>query len=251
MNLIEYKGSYINGQFVKSQRKDDEWEILSPGDLDDQIMNLSSDYEMVDQAVQSARDAFPGWSLLKLEDRIQYLKKLENVFQENKEEIAQTISRETGKPLWEARTEAGALAGKITITIEYSIHLIDEVRIENALPGVDGVIRYRPKGVMAVLGPFNFPAHLPNGHFIPALLVGNTIIFKPSDKTPAVGQILAEMFHKADFPKGVFNLVQGKAEVGSRLSKHSGVDGVLFTGSYDVGLKIKEKPLSTIGKIWL
>jgi succinylglutamic semialdehyde dehydrogenase len=100
---------------------------------------------------------------------------------------------------------------------------------------------------MSVIGPFNFPAHLPNGHIIPALITGNTIVFKPSDKTPYTGQLMAECYKEAGFPAGVFNLVQGQVETGKRLVSHRNVHGVLFTGSYDVGLKIKQ---DTIEQYW-
>jgi succinylglutamic semialdehyde dehydrogenase len=177
------------------------------------------------------------------------LNKLKDIYNNQAEKLALVISRETGKPQWEALSEVKAMASKITITIEHSLKLVSDERIQNALPGVDGVIRYKPRGVMAVIGPFNFPGHLPNGHIIPALITGNTVVFKPSDKTPFVGQVMAEMFHEAGFPKGVFNLVQGLGETGKRLATHEYVDGVLFTGSYDVGLKIKQDTLNHHWKI--
>ena len=90
-----------------------------------------------------------------------------------------------------------------------------------------------------MLGPFNFPGHLANGHIVPALATGNTVVFKPSELTPAVGQVMAEIFHECQFPPGVFNLVQGPAETGKRLVSDEHVDGILFTGSYETGQKIK------------
>ena len=102
---------------------------------------------------------------------------------------------------------------------------------------------------MAVLGPFNFPAHLPNGHIVPALLMGNTIVFKPSEQTPAVGQFYAELVEKAQFPPGVFNMIQGDAETGRKIVAHENIDGILFTGSYEVGLKIKQETLNHYWKI--
>lgn len=247
MESIKYKGSYIDGKFQIASKIDEQWANVSPADFSDKLIAIQAGYDDVDRACEAAENAFPLWSNLAMDDRISFLRKLEKVFTEHKNEIAIAICRETGKPQWEALTEAGALAGKIKITVEHSIELMNEVRIENALPGVDGVIRFKPKGVLAVLGPFNFPAHLPNGHFIPALLMGNTVVFKPSDKTPLVGQLIAEMFEKAGFPKGVFNLIQGQGEIGKRLAKHNLVNGVLFTGSYDVGLKIKR---DTIDHYW-
>ncbi|MCB0357069.1 MAG: succinylglutamate-semialdehyde dehydrogenase, partial [Bdellovibrionales bacterium] len=176
--------------------------------------------------------------------RFELLQKLKQVYTTNAEKLAQIISRETGKPQWEAVSEVNAMIGKIMITIDHSMKLVAENRVENALPGVDGYVRFKPRGVMAVIGPFNFPGHLPNGHIIPALATGNTIVFKPSDKTPAVGQFMAQMIHEAGFPKGVFNLVQGLGETGKRLVTSEHVDAVLFTGSYDVGLKIKQDTLT-------
>ncbi len=164
-------------------------------------------------------------------------------------EVTEIIARETGKPLWESKTEAAALAGKIDITLSHSLKQVAEEEVKDALPGISGYVRHKPRGVMAVVGPFNFPAHLPNGHIIPALITGNTVVFKPSDKTPAVGQWMAECFEAAQFPEGVFNLVQGKVETGKRLVNHEAVDGVLFTGSYEVGLKIKQDTLTHFRKI--
>ena len=115
--------------------------------------------------------------------------------------------------------------------------------------GVEGVIRHRSRGGMAVVGPFNFPAHLPNGHIIPALISGNTVVFKPSEQTPAVAQFMAELYEKAQFPVGVFNMVQGDGAAGGRLVASEHVDGVLFTGSYEVGLKIKQETLTHYWKI--
>jgi len=121
--------------------------------------------------------------------------------------------------------------------------------VRNALPAVDGYTRFKPRGVMAVIGPFNFPGHLPNGHFIPALLAGNTIVFKPSEFTPAVGQFVTQLVDEAGFPPGVFNLLQGRAGTGEKLVANDEVDGILFTGSYDVGLKIRQDTINHHWKI--
>ncbi|HVK62494.1 MAG TPA: aldehyde dehydrogenase family protein, partial [Bdellovibrionales bacterium] len=141
---------------------------------------------------------------------------------------------------WEAHTEVKAMIGKIDITLDNSLKLVQDERVEGALPGVDGYVRHNPRGVMAVLGPFNFPGHLPNGHIVPALATGNTVVFKPSEMTPAVAQVMAQIFHEAQFPPGVFNLVQGLAETGKRLVSDEHVDGILFTGAYETGQKIKQ-----------
>ncbi|MCC7404752.1 MAG: succinylglutamate-semialdehyde dehydrogenase [Bdellovibrionales bacterium] len=240
---ILFLGDYINGRFVKSEHPDGEWKISSPADLKDLVLSPSYCNDHVDRACEAARKAYKEWSHMPYEGRLKYLLKLRDTFVANEEKMAEVIARETGKPRWEAMTEAKALAAKITVTVDHSMKLVREDRVDEALPGVTGFIRYKPRGVMAVIGPFNFPAHLPNGHLIPALLTGNTVVFKPSDKTPAVGQLMAELIHQAGFPSGVFNLVQGLGDTGKRLAGHEWVDGILFTGSYEVGLKIKQDTL--------
>lgn len=246
---LKYKGDYINGKFSPVERGDGEFKDISPADLSDQIMSIPFKHENIDEACVAAKKAYSSWSSLSLEKRKEALLRLKEAFATHEAQMAQAICRDTGKPLWDSTTEAKALVNKIDITLNYSLKLVAEERIQNALPSVDGVIRYRSRGVMAVIGPFNFPAHLPNGHIIPALIAGNTVVFKPSEQTPAVGQLYAEMIDKAGFPPGVFNLVQGDGESGRRLVVHEDVDGILFTGSYEVGLKIKQETLNHYWKI--
>ena len=246
---IPYKGDFIDGQFVDIVEGDAEWAISSPADLKETVFQAKAKYDNLEKAVEAANRAYKTWKVTPQAQRNEYLMKLHDLYVANKERMAEAISRETGKPLWESLTEAGALAGKIKITLEHSMKLIEDVKVENALPSIDGYIRHQSRGVMAVLGPFNFPCHLANGHIVPAVATGNTIVFKPSEKTPATGQLMAEMIEQAGFPKGVFNLVQGQGETGKRLAGHEYVDGVLFTGSYDVGLKIKQETLQHHWKI--
>lgn len=246
---ISYRGDYINGRFVEVTKGDGELKDLSPADLKDLVMTVPFKHDHIEEACVAAKKAYPAWATLTLEQRKMYLLKLREVFDAHVEQMAQVIARDTGKPLWEAITEAKGLGAKIDITLRESLKLVAEEHIPNALPQVEGVIRHRSRGPMAVVGPFNFPAHLPNGHIVPALVVGNTVIFKPSEQTPAVGQFMAEMFEKAQFPPGVFNLVQGDGESGRRLVANENITGVLFTGSYDVGLKIKQETLNHYWKI--
>ncbi len=244
-----FLGDFFEGDFKTPLEINESFKVTSPSDIKDTIGEINVCYAHVDKAVSNARKAYEKWSKLSVDERKSYIQKLSKVFASKKEDFAKIISRETGKPLWESRTEAGALVGKINVTLDYSLNLVSETKIEGALPGVDGYVRYKPKGVLSVIGPFNFPAHLPNGHIIPALVTGNTIVFKPSDKTPFTGQLMAECYKEAGFPEGVFNLVQGQVETGKRLVSHRQVDGVLFTGSYDVGLKIKEDTLQQYWKV--
>lgn len=244
-----YKGDFINGRFSPVTKGDGEFKDISPADLNDLVMTVPFKHDHIDEACLAAKKAYPAWAMLTMEERRTYMLRLKEMYDANVEQMAQLIARDTGKPLWDAMTEAKALGAKVDITVNHSIKLIAEERIANALPQVDGVIRHRSRGVMAVVGPFNFPAHLPNGHIVPALIAGNTIVFKPSEQTPAVGQFMAELFEKANFPAGVFNLVQGDGAAGGRLVANEHVDGILFTGSYEVGLKIKQETLTHYWKI--
>ncbi|MCB0368389.1 MAG: aldehyde dehydrogenase family protein, partial [Bdellovibrionales bacterium] len=206
---MTFKGDFINGVFLKTEKPDGEFKDISPADLSDHLMTVTFKHEHIDEACSAAKKAFHSWAHLPIEKRKEYLIRLKELFVTHEADMAKAISRDTGKPMWDATTEAKALAGKIDITLNFSSKLIQEERITNALPQVDGVIRYKPRGVMSVIGPFNFPAHLPNGHIIPALYSGNTVVFKPSEQTPYVGQLYTELIEKAQFPPGVFNMVQG------------------------------------------
>lgn len=246
---VAFAGDFINGRFVLTDKSDGQVKDVSPADLSDHVMTVKYKLDHVDQACQAAKQAYLPWAKLALDERKKYLLKLKEIFVAHEPQMAELIARDTGKSLWDATSEAKALAAKIDITLNESIKLIQEERIKNALPQVDGVIRFRSRGAMAVIGPFNFPAHLPNGHIIPALIAGNTIVYKPSEQTPAVAQLYAQMVEKAEFPPGVFNLVHGEVETGRRLVAHELVDGILFTGSYEVGLKIKQDTLNHYWKI--
>jgi succinylglutamic semialdehyde dehydrogenase len=212
--------------------------------------------EHAERALERAREALPAWSGWALDRRIGVLRRYQELARASAEEMAHLIAIETGKAMWECKGEAGLLAAKVDITLEEGPNTGRSRVTAYDVPlneTKSGRCWFRPHGVMSVIGPFNFPAHLPNGHIVPALLTGNTIVFKPSDKTPAVGQRLAELFQQAleeaGAPAGVFNLVQGGADVASHLASSPKADGVLFTGSWPVGRKILEANLDQPGKI--
>ena len=188
----------------------------------------------VAEAVAAAGRAFGAWRALDHEVRVEAMGRWKQAASERAGDLAVLIGLETGKIASEATAEAGLLATKVDITL--GPHSSGRVAGYDVAAGETRIGRctFRPHGVMAVLGPYNFPAHLPNGHIVPALLAGNTIVFKPSDKTPAVGQLLAEIAEAAELPRGVFNLVQGGAAPAASLVAHEGVDGILFTGSWPI-----------------
>ena len=202
-----------------------------------------------EDAVGSARRALAAWTALGLDGRRAHLERWREACVRNAARLAAAISREVGKVRWEAELEAKIVAEKVAITLEERVLARIGGFEVAAGAGKTGICAFRPHGVMAVLGPFNFPAHLPNGHIVPALLAGNTVVLKPSEKAAAVGQLLAELAHEAGFPAGVFNVVQGGGATAARLATHPEVDGVLFTGSFPVGRRILEANLDTPGRI--
>jgi len=243
------RGNFIGGTWSVPSEPSGHWVSRSPAQLSDELGNIVYSYASVDQAVTVAREAFKSWRKTPLAERVEILKRYKAAIAKREAELMECIAREVGKPLWETKTEITAMLNKVDITINESMKLVETKTIPGIMEKTQGVIRHKPLGVMAVIGPFNFPGHLPNGHFVPALLTGNTVIFKPSEKSPITGQIIAECFEEAGIPRGVFNLIQGEKEVGRRLCVHEGVAGVLFTGSYEVGLRIKQDTLAQHWKL--
>ncbi len=241
---ITPRGNFIGGQFRRPHMIEGSFEKNSPADIQDGLGCFEWSTQDVDRAVEAAQKAFTSWFRAGADFRKAKLLSLQNIFKQKKESLAQILMRDVGKALWEANAEIDALVAKIDITLNEGAKDIQENWFEN-LAGAEtkGGWRYKPLGVVAVLGPFNFPAHLPNGHWIPALALGNTVVFKPSEFAPAIGQAITECFELADFPPGVFNLVQGARAVGEALVANPKVSGVFFTGSFQVGLAIKKATL--------
>ena len=197
-------------------------------------------------AVASA--AWPEWAARSVSFRMEALRRFANVVRARGEELADLIARETGKPLWEARTEVQAVIRKVEISISAYSERTPTRRLEGAL-GSKVAVRHKPHGVLAVLGPYNFPAHLPNGHLVPALIAGNAVVFKPSEKTPATGALLVEFFHEAGIPETVVRLLIGGPEQGRALAAEPGIDGLLFTGSARAGQSLHLQFAETPHKI--
>lgn len=202
----------------------------------------------VEETVSRARRAWPQWAAQPLAKRIELLRRYVNEVRKEQERFAQLIARETGKPLWEARTEVESVMAKVEISVSAYAERTGQRRLDSALQGT-AAVRHKPHGVLAVLGPYNFPAHLPNGHIVPALIAGNAVIFKPSEKTPATGEFLLGCLHRAGVPEDVAQLLVGGPDEGKALVAHDGIDGVLFTGSAQVGVAINRKLAANPSKI--
>lgn len=202
----------------------------------------------VDEMVMRARRAWPQWAAQPLATRIELMRRFANEVRKEQDHFAELIARETGKPLWEARGEVESVVAKVEISVRAYAERTGQRKLDSALQGT-AAVRHKPHGVMAVLGPFNFPAHLPNGHIVPALIAGNAVVFKPSEKTPAVGEFLLKCFHAAGVSAAVVQLLVGGPEEGKALVAHEGIDGVLFTGSAQAGIAINRKLAANPGKI--
>lgn len=225
---------WINGRWVTGGGN--AWETRNPVTADPVWRGAEADAGQVGEAVAAARAAFPGWARAPLHVRSEIAEAFAALLEANRAELAEIIARETGKPRWEAATEIAAMTGKIAISLKaYRTRTGEQ---ETPLADGAATLRHRPHGVMAVFGPYNFPGHLPNGHIVPALLAGNTVVFKPSELTPLCGEAVVRLWEKAGLPAGVLNLIQGGRAVGEALAAQPDIDGVLFTGSSATGFAL-------------
>lgn len=187
----------------------------------------------INQAIKKAAQALEFWSGLTVDERSLYLQNFKNLILQMQDFIAETISIETGKPLWESKGEVISMVNKISISIEaYGVRCATR---NLQLDSVHSYTRHKPHGVVAVFGPYNFPGHLPTGHIVPALLAGNTVLFKPSEQTPLVGELLFKCWRDSGLPDGVLNLIQGGPQTGKLLASHTQIRGIFFTGSWATG----------------
>lgn len=199
---------------------------------------VAANAAQVQEAVLAAQQSLALWRGLTQEGRAAHLHAYIHAIETHADEIARTISQEMGKPLWESRLEVAGAKNKLTISLR--AYQERTGYHEKITPDSVQVLHHQAHGVLAILGPFNFPLHLPNGHLIPALLAGNTVVFKPSEYTPKTGEWIARCMEIAEMPAGVFNLIQGKAEVAQQLIAQPNINGVLFTGSYRAGSSIHQ-----------
>lgn len=237
-------------QFIKGQWLAGEGQAMSssnPANGETLWQGNAATPAQVEAGVAAAREAQFGWFMLGFDGRLQVIEAYRDQLEAHKAEIADTIAQETGKPLWETATEAGAMIGKIGLSVAAYHKRTGET--ENELPAGRAVLRHKPHGVVAVFGPYNFPGHLPNGHIVPALLAGNTVVFKPSELTPKVAELMLKLWEKAGLPAGVINLVQGEVETGKALASHPQLDGLFFTGSSRTGHLLHQQYAGHPGKI--
>ena len=223
--------NYINGEWLAGSGA--ELVTIDPSNGKQTWSSNESTAQDVGRACEAARNAFEAWALTPLDERIAVCTRFRDLLKQDAEELALLIAEEVGKPLWEARTEATTMANKIDISIQAYGARTGET--QNKVADGEAVLRHRPHGVFGVFGPYNFPGHLPNGHIVPALIAGNTVVFKPSEYAPRTAVKTVQLWEKAGLPKGVINLVNGGRDAGVALGQNALLDGVLFTGSCQTG----------------
>jgi acyl-CoA reductase-like NAD-dependent aldehyde dehydrogenase/4-aminobutyrate aminotransferase-like enzyme len=196
--------------------------------------------EAVAAAVEAAAAAQPAWARLGFAGRVAALARLKEQIAARANDLADAIVLETGKIRSEAKAEVQTLLNRFDL----AKGAIEGDLKDGPVPGAPAErLRYHALGVVAVVGPFNFPLHLCHAHVVPALLTGNAVVVKPTELSPLAGQRYAECAEAAGLPPGVFNLVQGTGAVGAALVQHPLVRGLCFTGSWGVGRRILEAAL--------
>jgi len=208
------------------------WINRSPGNLSIELPEVRAD--LVDPAIHYAVGAAQSWRETPLEKRVEKFKSAQREIEQQKGKLAEGIALETGKPLREAMGEVGAVIAKFDLTIADAERYLADEKPENANPAI---IRHRARGPAVVIGPFNFPIHLPHGQIVAHLIAGNPVIFKPSPLAANVCAVYGRIMSAA-FPPGVFNLVQGGGDEGRSLCVHPAVRSVAFTGSVPVGKEL-------------
>jgi aldehyde dehydrogenase (NAD+) len=239
MSTATLSGShYVDGRWL--QPTGQHFESHNPAHWSEIVGSYpEADATLAERAVAAARAAYPAWRRTSRIRRAELFDTLAQLVKRETEALAHLMARECGKVVTECRAEV----------IE-GLHMIQYVfgqgrqptgdLLASEIPEKDAYVLRKPWGVAAVITPWNFPFAVPLWMLGPSLLEGNTVVFKPSEDTPAVGQRIVELFIEAGFPPGVINLVHGDAVPGEALVRHPSVNIVLFTGSYDVGRRIQQ-----------
>lgn len=241
--LKTYSGDYIQGRFIKC--KDPNGAVVSqnPGDLGESKVSIPFSYEHVQEACSAARTAFKMWRRLRAQARLDALNRYASTLREHSKNVAEIMTLEIGRPLWET-----------TLEISHTCSLIDyfvaqgsqtELELKQAISDTEtiGRVRFFSKGIFAIISPSIQPVLVTHSALVPALVHGNTVVLKSSRHAPLTAQIIAELMHQSGMPSGVFNCIHGNADSSRRLVCHADIDGVFYSGSAETA-KAVHKQLS-------
>lgn len=224
------KGDYVHGSFLKPEQVDGYINAVNPGDRADVLGRFPFSTRSVDDAVEFAAQGAARWRRAGVNDRAAAVRRFREQLQAAQEPLARLVTRENGKPLWEARQEVASAVRTVDLYLDDGVGLLAPRVVEE----IGGRTDHVPRGVVGAVSPYNLPALLGVGMTVAAVLAGNAVVIKPSKFTPGVGQLIAELWDRAKLPRGVFNLVHGSGSViGQRLVSHPGLDALLFAGSYE------------------
>ncbi|MBX6342533.1 MAG: aldehyde dehydrogenase family protein, partial [Thermomicrobiaceae bacterium] len=233
--MAQYR-NYINGEWVEGHGGEFERRNPATGELIGTF--TKSTVEDVNAAVAAAKAAFDKWRLYPAPKRGEILYRVGQLLQERKEQLAREMTEEMGKVLTETR-------GDVQEGIDMTFYMAGEGRrmwgqtTPSELPNKWNMSQRRPLGVVGVITPWNFPLAIPTWKIMPALITGNTVVFKPASYTPRMAIRLVEIFEEAGLPAGVLNLVMGGGEdVGNAIIQHPDVALISFTGSTDTGRQV-------------
>ena len=248
--MLDKKKFYINGEWV-NPKSNQTIDIINPA-TEDVCAEISlGNKDDVNEAVQSAKTAFKTWAFSTKEERLAPLEKLYELYKKRWADIAEAITLEMGAPKdFATKLQAGTGAAHIKTFIRY----LKEFNFEKPLGehAKNQRIIYEPKGVCALITPWNWPMNQTCLKVMPAIASGCTMVLKPSEVAPLSAMILAELIHEAKFPKGVFNLVNGDgANTGDALTSHPDINMISFTGSTRAGKLISKNAADTIKRVCL
>ena len=236
---------YINGKWTEGNGSS--FNSICPIDNESIWNGNYASNSQVLKAINSAYDAFPDWNKRGLNSRLKIIKRFYSLLEINKDKIKDLIRLETGKESLDSLSEVNASIAKYHNSLN-AFHLRTG-KSSSPLGNNIQITNHKPHGVLNVIGPFNFPFHLPNGHITPALIAGNVVIFKPSEHTPLVSELMIKLWDDAGIPNGVINLLHGSKDVVRKLAKHSKTNGILFTGGHVAGMSLSKLMASYPHKI--
>jgi acyl-CoA reductase-like NAD-dependent aldehyde dehydrogenase len=241
MERIERFGNYIAGRWVDGPS----WSVnRNPSDTSDVIGEYAqADDSQIDEAIEAARAAFPGWSNSGVQERAEILDRVGNALLARREELGRQLAREQGRALPDALAEVGRAAQIFKFFGGEALRLTGEL-IASTRPGVEVAITREPVGVVGIISPWNVPLAIPAWKIAPALAFGNCVVFKPAELVPASAWTLTRLLVEAGTPPGVFNLVMGPGRiVGPKLARARAVNAISFTGSVPTGADVAQQAI--------
>jgi malonate-semialdehyde dehydrogenase (acetylating) / methylmalonate-semialdehyde dehydrogenase len=239
--LSEVK-NYINGKFERNGQSS--MDVISP--IDGSVISTLplSTYNDVDKAVQAAKDAFSSWSAMTLKERVQIFFRYRTLLEKHMDELTKLVQLENGKTYGEAKAEVEKSMELCEFAVSMPQIVVNEV--QEVSKGVECRIERKPLGVVASITPFNFPNMVPHWTMPNALVLGNTMVMKPSEIVPLSTVRMAELLKEAGLPDGVFNLVNGGKDVVEAICDHPDIEAVSFVGSTKVAKIVYKRATSTL-----